>query len=155
MESSLVVVDDTEAHESLLREAGRIAADTESSLVLLSWITKEEVENNLDTLRSMGDVEHTTYDDDLALDVATQSARDLAVAALADDGQSVEYEVVSVVVEDDDDVADEVLRVAREEGCEHVYVVGRERSPTGKALFGDVAQRVVLNFDGFVTVATE
>jgi len=35
-----------------------------------------------------------------------------------------------------------------------VFVRGRRRSPTGKAVFGDTAQAVILNFDGFVTVAT-
>jgi nucleotide-binding universal stress UspA family protein len=154
MQPSLVVVDDTDAHEHLLREAGYIAAATETPLVLLSWISKEEIERNAEALQAMSDAVHSSFDANLARDVATQFAHEAADAALEDAGGSVEYEVVSVVT-DDGALADEVLNVAEEHGCDHVYIVGRKRSPTGKALFGDVAQRVVLNFDGLVTVATE
>jgi nucleotide-binding universal stress UspA family protein len=48
-----------------------------------------------------------------------------------------------------------VLAEARHRGCDHVFVTGRKRSPAGKAIFGDVAQRIVLEFDGAVTVLAE
>lgn len=53
------------------------------------------------------------------------------------------------------DAADTVLAEARHRGCDHVFVTGRKRSPAGKAIFGDVAQRIVLEFDGAVTVLAE
>ncbi|MFC6725558.1 universal stress protein, partial [Halobium palmae] len=61
---------------------------------------------------------------------------------------------LSVVARTTDDVAETVLEVAQERGCDHAFLLGKRRSPTGKALFGDVAQQVVLNFDGYVTLST-
>ncbi|WP_227379367.1 universal stress protein [Haladaptatus halobius] len=154
MQPSLVVVNDTDAHERLLREAGRIAAATDTPLVLLSWMSEEEVERNTETLQAMSDTVDMSFDIDTAQAVATQFAREAADDAFADADGTVEYDVVSVVSEDKN-LADEVLRVAQERGCDHVYIVGRQRSPTGKAVFGDTAQRVILNFDGPVTILTE
>lgn len=154
MQPKLVVVDDTESTERLLREAGRVAAATETPLVLLSWITEDEIERNAATLQAMSDAVHASFDANSARDVATRFAREAADAAFAHAGVTVEYDVVTVVSEEDE-LADGVLRVASERDCDHVYIVGRRRSPTGKALFGDTAQRVLLNFDGPVTVITE
>lgn len=153
MEPSLVVVDSTESHERLLREAGRVAAGTGTPLVLLSWLTEEEAEHDTETLQAMSDAVGTSFETNDGREVATQFARQTADEAFADAGGSVEYEIVTAVT-DEDDLADEILRVADERGCGHVYVAGQRRSPTGKAIFGDTAQRVILNFDGPVTVVT-
>jgi len=64
---------------------------------------------------------------------------DVSVEALVAEGSA---EEVIVSVADDRDV-------------DHVAVAGRERSPTGKALFGSVTQSVVLNADVPVTVVPE
>jgi len=32
-----------------------------------------------------------------------------------------------------------------------VFLTGKKRSPTGKAVFGDRSQAIILNFDGPVT----
>jgi len=47
-----------------------------------------------------------------------------------------------------------IIEEADRRDADHVFVSGRKRSPTGKALFGDDTQRVVLDFDGPVTVVT-
>ena len=154
MQSSLVVVDSTDSHERLLREAGQIAAATETPLVLLTRITEEEIAQNAETLQAMSDAANTSLQSDSARGVANRFAEEAADRAFETVDGAVEYEAVNVVAEEGD-LADEVLRVADERGCDHVYVAGRQRSPTGKALFGDTAQRVVLNFDGPVTVLTE
>jgi len=41
--------------------------------------------------------------------------------------------------------ADEILRVADEEGADLLYVSGRKRSPTGKAVFGSTVHRLMMN----------
>ncbi|WP_373325182.1 universal stress protein [Halomicrobium urmianum] len=48
-----------------------------------------------------------------------------------------------------------IVSVADDRNVDHVAVAGRERSPTGKALFGSVTQSVVLNADVPVTVVPE
>lgn len=48
-----------------------------------------------------------------------------------------------------------IVSVADDRNVDHVAVAGRERSPTGKALFGSVTQSVVLNVDVPVTVVPE
>ena len=49
---------------------------------------------------------------------------------------------------------DDILEKATEYDCDHLFVTGRKRSPTGKVLFGDTAQQIILNFDGVVTITT-
>ena len=67
---------------------------------------------------------------------------------------SIEFAAEGIVV-DDDERADEIVAAAERLGCDHLFIVGRRRSPTGKALFGDVAQRVLLNFEGTVTLTMD
>lgn len=47
------------------------------------------------------------------------------------------------------------LNAAEAHNCDHIFIAGRRRSPTGKAIFGDWVQRVLLNFDGLVTVSLD
>lgn len=48
-----------------------------------------------------------------------------------------------------------IVSIADDRNVDHVAVAGRERSPTGKALFGSVTQSVILNADVPVTVVPE
>lgn len=47
---------------------------------------------------------------------------------------------------------DLIISIANERDADHVLVSGRRRSPTGKVLFGSVAQAVVINSEIPVTV---
>lgn len=49
--------------------------------------------------------------------------------------------------------ADEVLRYAEEHDARYVVLAGRKRSPAGKAIFGSVAQDVLLGADRPVVTA--
>lgn len=66
----------------------------------------------------------------------------------------VEYSVEGQVFEGSRK-GDLVVETAERNGCDHVFVTGVQRSPTGKALFGDFAQSVILNFDGYTTILTD
>ncbi len=153
MDRGLVVINDTQAHKRLLREAGQFTAGTDAELVLFSWMTPEQYEEGVNALETIGNVEHTTYDESTALDMTTRFARELADEAFTEFDGDINYEVEGVVT-DDDDISDAVLDAAERLECDHIFVVGRSRSPTGKAIFGDIAQRIILNFDGLVTTAT-
>jgi nucleotide-binding universal stress UspA family protein len=56
-------------------------------------------------------------------------------------------DIETSVVGESGDPTDAILRVADERDSDVVYIGGRKRTPTGKALFGSVAQSVILNAD--------
>ncbi|MFC6907201.1 universal stress protein [Halalkalicoccus tibetensis] len=53
------------------------------------------------------------------------------------------------------DIPDIILTEANKRNCDHIFVTGEKRSPTGKAVFGDTAQSIILNFEGPVTVQVD
>lgn len=65
-------------------------------------------------VETIPDLIHTSFDADSARNVTTQFARETADTTFEEAIGSVEYEVVSTIMDDDDDLADEILRVARE-----------------------------------------
>ncbi|QLC34785.1 universal stress protein (plasmid) [Halarchaeum sp. CBA1220] len=153
MEHALVVVDGTDAHRDLLREAAENASGTDANLLLLMLLDESEYEHDLDTLESIGDVENVSYGEGTILEGAEQDARDIA-HEVVDGDFDLEWDVLVDVVEEDER-ARAVVQAGADNDCDHAFIVGQNRSPTGKAIFGDFAQRVILNFDGYVTVATE
>ncbi|SFL43715.1 Nucleotide-binding universal stress protein, UspA family [Halogranum rubrum] len=147
MEDALVVLEDRDACADLLREAAMYAKGADSELVLYSPLTTEQYEETAETLDEIGRVENREYGDDQALGVAFTFARELANDALAD--MDVEWTIVADVVEER--TADHIVDIAEEHDCDHVFTLGNPRSPTGKAVFGDTTQRLILNFPGYVT----
>jgi len=151
MERALVLVEDSDRHRELLREAGELAEGVGAELLLLSAMTEEEYENDIETIEAIANVENIGFGRETMMDAAKSLARTLAEGEF--EGLDVDYEVLGEVV-DEDGHDDAVLRIAEDRDCDHIFVTGRRRSPTGKAIFGDVAQSVILNYDGPVTVLT-
>ena len=148
MKRALAVVEASESAKELVREAGELTAGVGAELVLLHVTTNEEYEDTRTSLERIPNLE-SSYTAGQALEGARQFAEDLGREVL--DGIDVEYEVTGRL----GDERDEILNAADEFGCDHVFLAGRKRSPTGKALFGDRTQSVILDFDGAVTVVTE
>ena len=148
MQRALVVVEDTDAHRTLLREAGELAAGTGAGLVLLLLESGDEIDESRERF---AETEGITYSDEEVLEAGVEFVEDLADDVLA--GLDVEYEPATARVEQGAH-ATEIIDTATEHDCDHVFIVGRKRSPTGKALFGDMAQAVILNFAGPVTIRT-
>ncbi|GGN88428.1 universal stress protein [Haloarcula pellucida] len=48
--------------------------------------------------------------------------------------------------------ADRIVAATEEFDCDHVFLTGRQRTPTGKAVFGDTTQDVILSVDVPVTL---
>jgi nucleotide-binding universal stress UspA family protein len=147
MNRALVVVEDTDAHRALLREAGELAAGTGADLVLLSLEARDEVDESTEQFARTEGVSVV----EMIIEDARESIAAVAGEALSD--LDVVYETMAAVTEPDER-ADEIIATAGRTDCDHVFLVGQERSPTGKAIFGDVAQAVVLNFGGSVTTLT-
>jgi nucleotide-binding universal stress UspA family protein len=148
MERALAVVEGNEATKELVREAGELAAGVGAELDLLHVTTEDEFDEQVDALA--GIPEHAgAYGSDNARDGAESFARDIGKETLADI-EGLEWRAIGALGEK----APVVIEVAEDEGCDHIFLSGQKRSPAGKALFGDVTQEVILNFDGAVTVTT-
>ena len=147
----LVVIEKGEEGEKLLRKAGQLATGAHADVVLLSVLSEEEFESDLETVEAIAKVENTAFGGEEVMDSAQQFAERLADEVLDDE---VAWESVELVLGDGRRAA-RIIEVAEEHDCDHVFVLGKRRSPTGKAVFGDVTQSILLNFDGYVTVAME
>ena len=147
MEKALAVVrQNSSATPELLREAGEFAAGVDAELLVLHVMPEDEYDERMSTRMETGSG-GGTFSIDEAEREATFIAKEAARDALAD--LDVAYELKGIVGRLERDVID----IADEEGCDHLFVSGRRRSPSGKAFFGDVTQRILLNFDGMVTVS--
>ncbi|WP_415378543.1 universal stress protein [Halosimplex sp. TS25] len=147
MEQPLVVYDDE--NSELLREAGELAAGVDATLTIVSLMTSEEFRDAREALDVVAQEEHTSYDDSVVIDAAKRQARDTAEDVF--DDVDVDWQVVGARIGDSESEADRILEVADDNDVDHVFITGQKRSPTGKAVFGDRAQAIILNFDGPVT----
>jgi nucleotide-binding universal stress UspA family protein len=145
MERALAVVTQDERSKRVVREAGELAGGVGAELVLLTVLPKEEYEEKRHAMEQAAGSE-VVYTLSQAEQSARQTARSVASEVL--DGVDVDHEVLGAVGRE----ADTILEVADNQGCDHLFIAGRRRSPTGKALFGDLTQQVLLTFEGPVTV---
>lgn len=147
MQHALVVVEPDDVTKDLVREAGELAAGVDARLTLLFVTSEEEYAEQREALMAVPEAD-VSYSVEQALDGARAFARDVGREVLSD--VDVDYETIGAVGEQ----VDTILERAESERCDHVFLTGQRRSPTGKAIFGDVTQRVILDFDGPVTVVT-
>ncbi|MDS0300144.1 universal stress protein [Halogeometricum sp. S1BR25-6] len=146
----LVTVERADRDRALLERAKALAvgAETDEDLLVVALATPEAYEEIEETLAVIGRAEHTTYAEDDVLDGVSADVEDTANDVLEPD---VGYELRTIVAGVDEQ-AEALLGVANRTGCDHIFLPGYRRSPTKKAIFGDRAQRVILDFDGSVTV---
>ncbi len=153
MERALVVLDQNGQGRRLLEEAAELAVGVDAKLHVLTLLTPEEFGEKRDALDAVERGEQTSYDEGVVLDRARQDAEEVVAETVGD--LDLDYEVVPGRVGEAEAEADRILDTAEERDVDHVFIAGRKRSPTGKAVFGDRAQSIVLNFDGAVTSLLE
>lgn len=146
MDHALAVVGPTETAKRLVREAGELAGGVNADLTLIYVADEEEYDERREQL---AEVTGQTYSIGQALEGARKYARDVGREVLSD--VDVEYDATGSV----GDRGEVVLTEMDNRGCDHVFITGKRRSPTGKALFGDDTQRVILDSSQPVTVITE
>lgn len=146
MERALVVLNDRE-DDDLLREAAELAAGVDAELVLLRLLTSEEIEGDVDMLEQISHTEDIGYSKETVRKSVIKETKTLATEVF--EGLEISFTPVAVVY---DDEAETIIETAEEHDCDHVFIEGRKRSPTGKVVFGDTTQSILLNFDGRVTV---
>lgn len=147
MRHALAVVSATDGSKQVVREAGELAGGVDAELTLLHVTTEETYSNTYQQLQSISAYD-TSYSVDQAKQGAANFAEDIAREVL--DDVDVEYQCAGAL----GTLHEVVLEYADRNNCDHVFVSGRTRTPTGKAIFGDATQRIILDFDGPVTVLT-
>ncbi len=147
MERAIAVVEASDSAKALVEEAGELAAGVNAELLLVHVTTDAEYAERRESMMSVPSLD-VNYTVDEARDGAAKFANDVGRDVLAD--VDVDYEPVGRLGER----GDEILSLADERDADHVFLAGRKRSPAGKAIFGDVTQRIILEFDGAVTVVT-
>ncbi|SNZ17094.1 Nucleotide-binding universal stress protein, UspA family [Natronoarchaeum philippinense] len=152
MDRPLVVTDPSDRAPELIQEAGELAADADVPLHVLTVVSDEEFQNDAEVIDSIADVEGGSYNT-----TAEEYAESVANSAITDllSNLDIETEAIGRAVEGDSERADTILSVAEDNDCDYIFLVGQRRRPTGKAVFGDTAQRVILNSDQYVVTLTE
>lgn len=145
MHTALIVLTDDSADERLLDAAKQYATGTDTELLVCRFIDRQEYQRDARTEARDGNQVSTV---EMVESAAEEEATAIAEAAFGD--AAVSYTVLGAAGE----LPDRILDVATERECDHVFITGRKRSPTGKMLFGDVAQSVLLRFDGPTTITT-
>ncbi|WP_227378758.1 universal stress protein [Haladaptatus halobius] len=149
MERVLSVIEYNDRSKEMVREAGEIAAAIGAELVVLHVTSEEEFHDNQEQLNDSLASDTTMYSVEKAQEGAKQYAHDQSIELLGD--LNVDVTPAGALGER----RDEILSVANDHGCDFIFITGQKRSPTGKAIFGDDAQSIILNFDGSVVVRTK
>ncbi|WP_135663746.1 universal stress protein [Halorhabdus rudnickae] len=145
-----VVTDADETEAQLLDEAATVSSCSEAPLVVLRLILPEDLES-VEDVELTSDIDRQSHED--PVDRQFEEETEAFVRETLDDA-GVDSEI-AVRAEPEGDRAGAILDVAEEYDCDHVFLVGQRRSPTGKALFGDLTQEIILNFDGTITLSME
>lgn len=149
MRKALVVADTVDGVDRITLEAGELAAGVNAELVLLHVTSETDYDEDRRAMEDVLSMEGGSYNVDQAKEGAREFARDLGEQVLRN--IDIEYETVGAV----GDKYDKIMQTAEHYNCDHIFIAGRKRSPSGKAIFGDTAQRVILNFDNPVTILTQ
>lgn len=148
MQNAVVAVDLIDDVDKIVRIAGELAAGVDATLYLLHVTSETDYEENREAMAQINAIEGGTYPVGQAEEGAREYARDVGLEVLGD--MDVEWEPVGFV----GDEYDAIMQTATDCECDHIFLTGEKRSPSGKAIFGDTAQRVILNFDNPVTILT-
>lgn len=125
---------DEERAERLADAVAEVAGPTGATVVLAHVFTDDEYDTVLDRLDFDPDGEVSPDE------VATRHATIREIASLLD-AAGVDYETRGAVGEH----GETIVSLATDVSADRVVVGGRRRSPTGKAVFGSVAQEVMLS----------
>ena len=141
MQRALVVVDPVPEMERLLELAAEYADCADAELVLFH-VTDEQAGEQ--TRRKMAAFVGGDHRYEPSVDDNQRFAADVGTAFLDD----VPFEASGAV----GDPPGRILAAAADSDSDHVFMTGRKRSPTGKAVFGDTTQAVLLGASCPVTL---
>lgn len=144
MNSILVLISSEDPDERLLSAANHHVSGTDTSVVICRIIDEDRYQSEVQQdVRSGAEMQSVAEFEEYA----TEAASSVAESTFPADISTTAIGVVG-------GIPNAVLDIAGEYDIDHVFLSGRKRSPVGKALFGDLAQQVILEFDGPVTIVT-
>jgi nucleotide-binding universal stress UspA family protein len=126
---------DEDRLERLVEETIDVAGPTGARVVLGHVFTREEYDSALDNL------DFDTIADEVSADDVAKRHAPIRELANALDEAGVDYDVRGRV----GDHGESIVALAKNVHADRVIVGGRRRSPAGKAVFGSVAQEVMLS----------
>jgi nucleotide-binding universal stress UspA family protein len=109
-----------------------IAGPTNATVILLHVFSRNEYEELIDRLDEAGN---------LKPDALAERHDDIQTPAIKFEDAGIETEVHGVI----GDPEIEIVHTAEEINADLLFIGGAKRSPTGKAIFGDNAQQILLN----------
>ncbi|QFU84715.1 universal stress protein [Natronorubrum aibiense] len=128
----VAAIDDSEGAATVLEEAQTLAADLEEELHAVHVLKRSELVDVLEKdVKGQDPIEN--YE-------AQQIGESIVSRALGE--STLPDPTVSVRV---GDPATEITAYAEKQDARYVVIGGRQRSPTGKALFGSVTQKVIFD----------
>lgn len=145
-----VVLEANETERGLFREAAAYSEGHDAPLDVLRLLSPEDVES-VESVEVTSDIDREGFVDpvDHRFEEETETFIEESI-----DGDPGRYDVLLEIAEHGDR-AQAVFDVAEDRDIDHVFLAGERRSPTGKALFGDLTQEIILNFDGTITLSMD
>jgi nucleotide-binding universal stress UspA family protein len=139
IERVLIAVGEERMHvDEITEHAVEIASALDASVTLIQVYSSSKFEKLLEGFE---------YDSADPTDIAKRNSVVREAAAIVRDA-GLELDVVGKV----GDPADEVTGYVTEHDVDHVFIGGRKRRPTGKALLGSTSQGILLGVDVPCTV---
>ncbi|WP_435320751.1 universal stress protein [Haloarchaeobius sp. TZWSO28] len=129
----VAAIDDSERASRVADEAAKLAAAFDDELHVLHVFERSKLVDVLEV---------TLDEEDVTENYEVQQAADRIVGSAT---AAVEYPVTTVVRVGDP--AKSIVEYADGVDARYIVIGGRKRTPAGKALFGSVTQKVMLNAD--------
>ncbi len=130
----VAAVDGSKRAAAVVNEAVNLANAFDDTVHVVHVLTKSKYID-------MGRTAAQNMDDSFSVNQVREEAANIATEAVTEIDSPVEF------VGKMGDPADEIVNYADEQSARYIVVAGRKRSPVGKAIFGSVAQAVLLNAD--------
>ncbi|MUW13799.1 universal stress protein [Halorubrum sp. CBA1125] len=136
----LAAIDENERSKQTIEVAYDLATTYDDTMVALHVVPQEDYKEHRDSVRNIPEFS------DFSLGQEMESAANFAekfVSQTIDDLDRSRVRFVGRV----GNVTDEILSIADDIEPRFLVISGQRRSPTGKAVFGNTAQQILLNAD--------
>ncbi|WP_254864168.1 universal stress protein [Halovivax gelatinilyticus] len=134
----LAAIDDIERSTTVVEIAHDLAEAYDDTLVALHVVPEAEFQEHRESIRQIPEFEDYSIEQEQgsAAEFATKFVRNVV-----DDLDQNRFEARGRI----GDVTDEILAEADRLDPRYLVISGRRRSPTGKAVFGNTTQQILLN----------